>query len=333
MASKRNDAKATEKILALYMLLLFTGRKYTLIQLAEHFDCSKQTILRLIQSIESRGDIVETGLDGRRRWYRLKTPRDRPHASLSTRDVQQLVMCRDMLLHLIPKPMLERLNNVLGAATSLLDEYRKREEALAPVYEAEMKGRVDYEPFAGILEEVGSAIRERRLCRVVYQALGKDQPREHVYAPLALVGFKDSFYVKGRKVADTPPHDEIGPMALAVQRIHSLVLLSVRHNFEAPKPDGEESFGLCKGEPFQVQARFDRFASTYVSERIWSTDQVIETMENGEILLRFTATSPEEVIAWVLSFGERAELLSPADLRTEVARQVEEMRARYRNVV
>ena len=36
------------KVLRLYILLLFSGRKYSLAELARKFDCSKQTILRMI---------------------------------------------------------------------------------------------------------------------------------------------------------------------------------------------------------------------------------------------------------------------------------------------
>ena len=53
MAKKHNDdASPSEKILGLYGLLLFTGRKYNLSSLADKFDCSKQTILRMVKTIE-----------------------------------------------------------------------------------------------------------------------------------------------------------------------------------------------------------------------------------------------------------------------------------------
>ena len=46
------DASSSLKMLQLYSLLLFSGRKHTLSSLAERLQCSKTTIERLISEIE-----------------------------------------------------------------------------------------------------------------------------------------------------------------------------------------------------------------------------------------------------------------------------------------
>ena len=42
-----------------------------------------------------------------------------------------------------------------------------------------------------------------------------------------------------------------------------------------------------------------------------------------------TAGGRLEIVAWLLSYGRHAELLEPAELRAEVAQQVQEMVSRY----
>lgn len=118
-------------------------------------------------------------------------------------------------------------------------------------------------------------------------------------------------------------------MLLAVQRIRDVTLLRPTHTFRTPSEE-TVTFGLIKGEPFQVRTRFIEIAATYARERTWSNDQTIETCDDGSIILAFTATSPEEVLSWVLSFGESAELLEPEDLREELARQSAVLAERYR---
>lgn len=64
MPPKRNsDATAGEKLLALYSLLLFSEREFSLTELAERLRCSKQTVLRLLDQLEAgawQGSIRET---------------------------------------------------------------------------------------------------------------------------------------------------------------------------------------------------------------------------------------------------------------------------------
>lgn len=52
-----------------------------------------------------------------------------------------------------------------------------------------------------------------------------------------------------------------------------------------------------KEEPFRVKASFEPLAACYVSERVWSQDQVLEPRDDGGVILTFTATSKPEVIS------------------------------------
>ena len=74
MTAKLNpDATASHKVLGLFTLLLFSGRRWSLSELAKRFACSKGTILRLVESIEeSRVAVIETGFEGRQKWYQMK---------------------------------------------------------------------------------------------------------------------------------------------------------------------------------------------------------------------------------------------------------------------
>jgi len=331
MAQKKDDRTAAERAVALYILLLLSGREHTLSSLAEEFNCSKQAILKTIQAIESRGDEIDSGFRGRERYYRIKAPRSRPHFGLTPRDIQQLVLCRDMLLRFLPKSMLERLDKLLGASTTLMHDYSKRDDALSSVCRAEIKGRIDYEPFTAIFEDAEKAIRERRLCRVAYRSLGNNPARELVFAPLLFLNLRESFYLRGMKVGDAPPHAELASKLLAVHRIERFDMLTTTHRIETP-PDTTkaDSFGLWKDTPFRVRVSFKKSAATYVRERIWSTDQLIEYAEDESLILEFTATSQPEVIAWILSFGDSAECLAPPEVREEIIRRISRLADLYR---
>jgi len=68
-----------------------------------------------------------------------------------------------------------------------------------------------------------------------------------------------------------------------------------------------------------------------VAEREWSEGQKIVVHKDGGMTLTMTARSPAEIISWVLSFDEAAELLAPKHLRKAVAEKLRALAARYEN--
>lgn len=70
-----------------------------------------------------------------------------------------------------------------------------------------------------------------------------------------------------------------------------------------------------------MQAEFIGWAALYVSERIWSPDQVIEC-DGDRVRTKFTSSSEPGVISWVLSFGEHARLVGPESLIVSITERV-----------
>ena len=74
---------------------------------------------------------------------------------------------------------------------------------------------------------------------------------------------------------------------------------------------------------------FVGFAAGFVAERIWSPDQQIQQLPDGKIHLSFSASSEPELLAWLLSFGDEAKLISPDWLVKEVKVQLGRMDKNY----
>jgi hypothetical protein len=66
---KDPDALPGVKLLRLFRKLMLQGRRHFQADLAEEFDCSQQTIIRLIGDITAVvGDSFDTGFENCRRW-------------------------------------------------------------------------------------------------------------------------------------------------------------------------------------------------------------------------------------------------------------------------
>ena len=95
------DASSSRKMLELYSLLLFSGRKYTLTVLAARLQCSKTTIERLISEIEAF-DQVELGRDGKERWFQINRLCKNKKIQVMLEHVQQINLCKDFATIVLP---------------------------------------------------------------------------------------------------------------------------------------------------------------------------------------------------------------------------------------
>jgi predicted DNA-binding transcriptional regulator YafY len=75
----------------------------------------------------------------------------------------------------------------------------------------------------------------------------------------------------------------------------------------------------------EVAVRFDSVQSPYIRERCWHPTQELQDEPDGGVLLRLRASGLGEITRWILSYGPRAEVLSPSELRAAVATAAREM--------
>ncbi len=323
---------SSERLLALYSHLLFTGREVLLRDLARKMGCSKQTILRDLTKLEasSFGKLL-CEKHGRESAYRLDRPKNLPKLTLNARGLQDLALCRAFLLHLLPQKMREITEVALGQAAVYASEAGE-----APAACSASKGAIDYTPFEKILETITEAIRAQKVCCVRYRAPGNDEPKTHFFAPKLLIAYHEALYARGWLVLEKGhaalKHEN--PANLALQRFEEAQITDRTSDHlpdveEYGQGGGEEGFGFMEGEAFTVRARFSSASAPYAMERVWSLGQTWVRHRDGSATLTMTARSWREVRAWILGFGDTAELLSPPWLRKEVKECLQRMAALY----
>ncbi len=316
------------RLLNLYTLLVTNNRAYTLSRLAEVFRCSRQTILRNAEQLELiQGLELETWIENGKRWYQVKPQETSPNITLTSEAIQHLVLCRDIVRHLLPEPLQEELRNTIGATTVLLPDSESSETALSSFADVKGRGTIDYTPFQHILDTIQTGMREHRLCKVKYRD-ARAKVKEFIMAPLKIMAFRESLYVLCYEYKEDGARAHDNRLSLAVHRFVKIRLL--KKSFE-PLAEEEDSefFGFDFDKPFQVRVAFSSAVATYVSERTWSKDQRIRHRKDGSMTLAFTTTSRPEVISWVLSFGPEAELLEPRELREDIQDTLQRSAKRY----
>lgn len=313
------------RLVQLYILLCSTGRPYTLTRLAGMFRCSRQTILRMMDQMQRVPDAdLETWVHRRERLFRSAPRATSANVVLTSDVIRHLALCRDIVRHLLPEAFQEELRETLSAVSRDVPDMT---DALASFAEPWVKGHIDYTLFQAILEDIQTAMHERRLCRVTYQARSSGGRHRYLAAPLHIIAYREALYLRCR-LYDVPERPTNSFRTLAVHRIKNLRIDAATFP-DKPEDDHDPNFGFPFHEPIRVRVALWGGAATYVGERTWSPDQKLTKRKDGALILTFTATSRLEVIAWILSFGPDAELLEPKDLRDELRKQVDEIRARY----
>jgi predicted DNA-binding transcriptional regulator YafY len=323
---------AGQKVIGLYSLLLFTGRPHSLGQLAKVFTCSKQTVLRMLEQIEMTHRLgVDSWLEGKEKWYRARTPRERPNVSLTIEEIQHLLLCRDIVWHWLPVALRNDIEQTIAKTTVLLPEYDGRSEALTSLAGARPKGVVDYSKSQDQMNAIMRALRDRRVCEVQYHSPERDKPRTLTVAPYQLLAYREGLYVRCRMEKALQDPEKFYDPTLALHRMKAVTVMDRKFKPIPVRPDdtGGTGFGLSRGEPFRVVVDVIPKAAMYVSERIWSPDQVITAKKDGGLTLEFTANSRVEVLNWVLSFGGEAVLREPEDIREEILKRVEIIRRQH----
>ncbi|MBW7862959.1 MAG: WYL domain-containing protein [Candidatus Hydrogenedens sp.] len=307
------------------MLILLgssNGRQFSLTRLSQIFKCSRQTILRMLESLERvRGVKLESWMEGNERFYRINPQKPAIGVALDAQSLRHLCLCKDIVQHLLPAPIKEELGRTLGSAAFLNVESGEAPDSFA---ESRCKGMIDYTPHQKHLDLIQEALEANRLCHVAYRNKLGGPVREHFLGPVKLMAFREAFYVRGHTFdRKGRPEKRKKAITLAVHRITKLNLLD--REFTPLRDDQPgDLFGFNFDPPFKVRVAFSPTVATYVSERTWSRGQFVRKRRDGGVVLTFTSTSRPEVKSWVLGFGREAELLEPKTLRREIA---EELRA------
>jgi predicted DNA-binding transcriptional regulator YafY len=242
-----------------------------------------------------------------------------------------LQMCQAFAKHLLGQQQFSEAEIALFKSKVLLPEPTS---TLSDHFGAMRFGTIDYSPHYATMRTIIEAMQQNRVCAVSYQAIMEDNPKELRIKPLKIFSHRDTVYLHAR-LAKKPGQRYVEPKfdpLLAIHRIKKVEM--TERPFEFPADYNFEKFfnryfGVIREKAFTVEAILSGWSARYVSERLWSPDQKIEPLDQDKIKITLTASSPSEVISWLLSYGDEAELLKPAWLVKEIAEKIDWMHDTY----
>lgn len=304
------ELSASQKLLRLYQRLFSEDKQHYQSSLAKELNCSPQTIMRLADEIEREcPDCFKRGLEKGRRWYRLQA-NHKNKLGLDYQELHYLSLCRELSKNFIPEEIVQRIDKIIfQLSTVLLELDTKKYSDYSEVLTFFSKGKIDYSDFTTILEDLLTCIEGNFFFHLHYIANDSIKGKRYYFVPNKLIAMNNALYVYGA-ITNNVGNKLINTICLAVHRIQKLDLIKQTSDIKIPTPNNK-TFGLPWHEPKVFTIHFTKDVANYVKERMWSEKQQIEELDNGEIVLTITTTSEPELIAWVQSFGGKAELVMP----------------------
>jgi predicted DNA-binding transcriptional regulator YafY len=293
-------------------------------ELAYHW----RTVYRDLEALQQAGFPIFTDrIEGKSLWSILDSARQSIPIPLNLTELMALYFSRGMMMVLKNtvyfaslQSFFQKIKATLPPAT--IEYLEKIEETL----EVGSKPHKEYNQLRDVVEQITEATAHRRLLEIDYFTMSRKKKTRRKVAPYKIWFFDGAFYLIGycRLRQDI--------RVFALDRIQALKI--TEETFEMPEDFRAEdfmrtSFGVFHGQPQQVRIRFTADVAGYIREKTWHATQKIVSQRDGSILFEARVAGTAEIKFWVLSWGAKAQVLSPASLRDEILSEAAAMLHNY----
>ena len=176
----------------------------------------------------------------------------------------------------------------------------------------------------GVFENVLKATKMQKTLEMEYKTAQNTDYEIRRFDPYHMICQKGSWYVLGYS------YHAQDIRLYAMPRIRNCKI--TKDKFKIPKDfklsdhiDVQMGAWGNSGDKYKVEIEFVKGLKTYVMERTWHKGQTLRENKDGTVYLSFETNQLSQVVAWVMSFGGGARVLSPQELKNRVGAAAREI--------
>jgi predicted DNA-binding transcriptional regulator YafY len=311
------QADRLARLLRVLQLLLSRGR-WNARDIAAEQECSERTVYRDMQVLQLAGLAVEYDRDGK--CYRLAQDVRLP--ALNVTEDEALGQATAAVIATAPgldvspgaNPVSRKLASVTKEDVGQILTDAGKVTAVLDLKLANHSGHRD------VVRTIQKALLNGKQLTGTYRSPHEASEVTLQLHPYRLCLVKQAWYLIARPVSQS------APLTLRVARFRSL--RSMDHNAEVPTDFDLRGYfgnawGVYRGDrSYDVEVVFTREAAATVTEVVWHHTQKVRTNRDGSVRLSFRVDGLNEIVRWVLGWGNRATVVSPPELRSLVVSQL-----------
>lgn len=319
--------------------LLLAERPHSQQELASIFNVNSKTIRRDIDVLSSRYPIVDER-EGREVFYRFSGSYKYEPPPLTPAELATLVLAQESIaatgFTALGSPFARYGRSLMAKVkSSLPPSLRDKLDALAAVFGSAAVPAKDFAPHADLIDRLTQAALESRRVRLRYYTLATDTITERTVEPYVVYFDPDGATLK--LIGYDHYRGKIIP--LAVDHIRSL--RETDEKFERPADFNlarylsANCFNGIHGDPVTVRLRAYGVTARVFAERTFHESQrVIERTPRSAgkaetITIEMYVASGRGLNRFITGWGPEVEVLSPPDLRHEIAQAHRHALERY----
>ena len=315
--------RKTERLIRMWVLLLNRPFSYTTRDFAEEFEVNVKTIYRDLDILD-----VEFGIPIRKertRWG-IDESGFLPPIRFSIPEALNIFLSARLMLSYS-----HRYDPNVDAT------FTKLSSVLPPALREQVGKTMDWmhrlpkdEKHLRTLATLAEAWVSQHQVKIAYRALEAEKTTERLIEPYFIepAAAGHSSYV----IAYC--HRTKSQRTFKIERIENIEatseLYTIPPGFDANEFLGS-SWGISVyGEVKTIKLKFaDPEIIRIMEETLWHPSQVLERQKDGSVIVTLKVTDTIELYSWILGWGEKVEVLEPAELRQEIIETAREMLAVY----
>lgn len=308
------------------LLKLDDKKKITARELSEKFEVSVRTIYRDIDVLSIEYPIrAEAGPEG---GYSLMPGYKLPPLPFSRKDVLALTLMGGVVAQ---KLGLIESNTFNNAFRKLLAHLQANNDVVSN--NISNKILIDIEPWQSppevpeVIDEIKKAWRENKIITFQYEKSGRKIEPQKV-SPYGLCYRSGFWYLVGFS------HKRRDIRLFRTDRFSKLVITDGKFRmdpkFNLKKFWTKELPKEYKNKGKEVKIIFDKSVASDIKKTKWGAGKT-RTLKNGKLELTFKTFDTKRLASFVLSFGSKAELIEPMDIRQRILKEIKVIQKYYTN--
>lgn len=183
---------------------------------------------------------------------------------------------------------------------------------------------------AGIQQVVQQSLFEGRQITLRYRKKWNQRVQSYEgLHPAGLIMRGPLIYLVAFKSGEMPARHFALHRIVEAEKLANAASIPDDFSLEGFVADGEPSIRI-REEPIQIGLLMDAAAAEHLRETALSKDQTLSIVQSdGRIHVTATVPWTQELEWWILGFGNRAEVVAPAELRERIAEEVIAAAAAY----